>query len=302
MPLKGGSMGRMCYANAVTHATTVCGFSYDLYRSVIFSPEKKRGVPAEGEGNGEGASWDAYWAESDMWAFVIDASSGQVLAQQPVDPATVSKTKLADADGSWNMLGPLERWSITFDSPPRELDPAATYYLALCNAGQEQAYTLLGHSPASMGEPLAQRMCWADCENIYNWFQDEASYASYATIISYGGCAAAPSPSPSPSPSSSPSPTASASPVVVPVVEKPSEGGVGGGTIIGAAVGGAAGAAGGAVLLLAAGYFIYRWINRSKAPIEIVSALDTSKAIAIGDNALFQDTNVMRPNGLYESV
>jgi hypothetical protein len=66
--------------------------------------------------------------------------------------------------------------------------------------------------------------------------------------------------------------------------------------------GGVAGLAGLAALgglAAGGGYLLYRWINRSKLPAEPASALDAPQSTAVGDNALFQESNVMQPNALF---
>jgi hypothetical protein len=64
-------------------------------------------------------------------------------------------------------------------------------------------------------------------------------------------------------------------------------------------VGGLAGLAGIAGLVAGAGYLLYRWVNRPATMEMPASALDSTNAGIVGDNALFQDTNVMHPNHLF---
>jgi pyruvate carboxylase len=66
--------------------------------------------------------------------------------------------------------------------------------------------------------------------------------------------------------------------------------------------GGLAGLAGLAALGGAAaggGYMLYRWINRTDTLAAPASALDSNAASVVGDNALFQESNVMQPNALF---
>jgi hypothetical protein len=66
--------------------------------------------------------------------------------------------------------------------------------------------------------------------------------------------------------------------------------------------GGLAGLAGLAALgglVAGAGYVLYRWVNRPDNLAAPASALDSTEATAVGDNALFQNSNVMHPNAIF---
>jgi hypothetical protein len=52
-------------------------------------------------------------------------------------------------------------------------------------------------------------------------------------------------------------------------------------------------------LVAGAGYALYRWINRPEVAAMPASALDSTQATVVGENALFHDTNVMQPNAIY---
>ncbi|ELR14413.1 uncharacterized protein ACA1_380900 [Acanthamoeba castellanii str. Neff] len=113
------------------------------------------------------------------------------------------------------------------------------------------------------------------------------------------------SPSPSSSPSASPSTSPSASAPLTPLASaSPAAGGdsSNAGAIAGGVAGGLAGLAGLAGLggaAAGAGYLLYRYLNKPPAPDLPVSALDSGQATVVGENALFQETNVMQPNALY---
>jgi hypothetical protein len=65
-------------------------------------------------------------------------------------------------------------------------------------------------------------------------------------------------------------------------------------------VAGLAALAGAGGLVAGAGYLLYRWINRPTTMEMPASTLDSSEAAAVGDNALFKDTNVMHPNLMFD--
>ena len=65
---------------------------------------------------------------------------------------------------------------------------------------------------------------------------------------------------------------------------------------------GLAGLAGLGAAAAGAGYVLYRYLNKPPAPDMPASALDSGQATVVGENALFQETNVMQPNGLFVEI